>query len=89
MTKKSTRSVRVLRQEAQKKRTRQRIITTLIVIGGLGALAVIVILAQQASPTSAEDVTVLESLESPSNAEGTAWGPADAPVVIEEFGDFQ
>lgn len=49
----------------------------------------IVFLARQVTSVSLEDVILPESLTLPANADGTAWGPVDAPVVIEEFSDFQ
>lgn len=89
MTKKSTGSVSARRQEMQARKERQRRITVLIVIGAMVALAAIVFLARQANRVSPEDVSLPESLEPPPGADGTAWGPADAPVVIEEYSDFQ
>ncbi len=89
MTKKSSRSVRARRQEMQARKKKQRLITTLIVIGGLTLLTAILFLGRQALEVSPEDVTLPPSLELPPNADGSAWGPADAPVVIEEYGDFQ
>jgi hypothetical protein len=38
---------------------------------------------------AAEDAVLPETLAAPPNAEGKAWGPAEAPVVVEEFSDFQ
>jgi hypothetical protein len=37
----------------------------------------------------AENMVLPESLASPPNADGSAWGPADAPVLIQEYSDFQ
>ena len=89
MTKKSTRSVQARRQEMQARRKRQRFITTLVIIGSLVVLTTIIFLARQITQTSPEDVTLPESLEPPPDADGMAWGPTDASVVVEEFSDFQ
>lgn len=89
MTKKSTRSVRARRQEMQARRKRQRFITTLVIIGSLVVLTTIIFLARQITRTSPEDVSLPESLLPPPSADGMAWGPTDAPVIIEEFSDFQ
>mgnify|MGYP000910467312 FL=1 len=89
MTKKSTRSVRVRRQEMQDRKKRQRLVTALVVTGSLIALVTIGFLARQITRTTPEDVTLPESLMPPPDADGMAWGPVDAPVVVEEFSDFQ
>lgn len=90
MTKKLSRSTRPRRQEEREARKkRQRLVTALIIAGSLVALIVIVLLARQITRISPADVTLPESLEPPPNADGVAWGPVDAPVVIEEFSDFQ
>jgi hypothetical protein len=89
MTKKSSRSVRIRRQELQAKKKRQRLITALIVVGSLTALIAMMFLARQATRTTPEDVALPETLDAPPDADGRAWGPVDAPVLIEEYGDFQ
>ncbi|NHZ71757.1 MAG: hypothetical protein GWP17_01570 [Aquificales bacterium] len=89
MTRKSSRSVRVRRQEMQAKKKKQRLITAIIVVGSLIALTTIILLARQATRTVPEDVVLPEKLDAPPDADGRAWGPVDAPVVIEEYGDFQ
>lgn len=89
MTRKSSRSVRARRQEMQARKKRQRLVTALIIAGSLVALAAIAILARQVTRVSPEDVILPESLTPPSGADGTAWGPVDAPVIVEEFSDFQ
>jgi hypothetical protein len=89
MSKKSSRSVRARREEMQARKKRQRLITAVVVIGGLLGLAAIVFLTRQITRTTPEDVSLPESLTPPPGADGTAWGPADAPVLVEEFSDFQ
>ena len=89
MTKKSTRSVQARRQEMQARKKRQRMVTALVVIGSLIGLAGIMFLTRQITRTTPEDVTLPETLSPPPDADGMAWGPADAPVVVEEYSDFQ
>lgn len=64
--------------------------TTLWLIGGLAVLAVLLVAAivwlNRPQPVQ---VTVPADLKPPPNADGKAWGPPDAPVVIQEFSDFQ
>lgn len=77
------------RQEMEAKKKRQRLVTAAIVLVSLGVLGTIVVLARQVSRLTLSEVILPESLESPADADGAAWGPVDAPVLIEEFGDFQ
>lgn len=88
MTKKSSSSVRARRQEMQARQKRQRLVTAVVVTGSLIALVAIGFLARQITRPTPEDVTLPESI-TPPDADGMAWGPADAPVVVEEFSDFQ
>ena len=88
MTRKQTRSIRARRAEYRAQKRRRRIFIALGIVGALIVVAILVV-ALQPAPMTAEDVVLPETLEAPPNAEGKAWGPADAPVVIEEFGDFQ
>lgn len=88
MAKKSQRSVRARRAEHQARQRRQRLL-----IGGLALAAVLILVGavvwvrEMTSP--AENMILPESLASPPNADGSAWGPADAPVLIQEYSDFQ
>ncbi len=82
-------SLRGHRERMQARQQQQRrlyytiaAIGTLIIIGFFA-------LAGQINAPSLDDVVLPESLETPPNADGKTWGPADAPVIIEEFGDFQ
>jgi hypothetical protein len=44
---------------------------------------------RQARTPEVEDVILPDAMEGPVDADGKAWGPVDAPVLIEEFSDFQ
>jgi len=61
------------------------------IIAAIGAVVVIGLFAviRQLNAPEPEDYIFLENLSPPPNAEGKAWGPVDAPVLIEEYGDFQ
>lgn len=91
MAKKSTRSVRARRQQQlEAAARRRRLIYGGSVLGVVLIIALFVVIRQLNAPThNIEDVVVPASLEPPANADGTAWGPVDAPVVIEEYSDFQ
>ena len=83
-TKRSARE-RTLQRQAQLRR--RRIIIGAVVVVVIAGLAALIIYRQQ--PPDLSDVALPESLEPPAEADGKAWGPADAPVLIEEFSDFQ
>jgi len=89
MAKKRRSSLRARRAEqlAQQKKKRRMY----YLFAGIGAVAIIALFAviRQANAPSLEDVKLPESIEAPPDADGKNWGPADAPVVIEEFSDFQ
>ncbi len=89
MTKKSKTSARTRRadQLAQQKKKRRMY----YLYAGIGAVVIIALFAviRQVNAPSLDDVNLPDSLELPPNADGKNWGPEDAPVVIEEFSDFQ
>ena len=90
MAKKSQGSSRKARREAHiQRQRRQRILIIGLVIGGLIIALGLGFMIRQARTPQVDDVVVPESLAGPPNADGKAWGPLDAPVLIEEFSDFQ
>lgn len=88
MAKQGSQSVRARRQAHQEQRRRRQ--QLLIGFGGL-AVVVVVLLFVWISATGLfePELALPESLEPPPNADGKAWGPVNAPVLIEEFSDFQ
>ncbi len=90
MAKKVQGSSRKARREAhQQRRRRQQYLIAGLVIGGIIILAGLGFMIRQARAPEVADVVVPESLDAPAGADGKAWGPADAPVVIEEYSDYQ
>lgn len=74
------------RRQAEQKRRR----TLMWTVGGVAVVALLVVLGVvMANRSSQVAVTLPENLEPPPNADGSAWGPPDAPVVIQEYSDFQ
>ena len=89
MAEKSSRSRRARREEVQARKQRQRIVAAVIGVVTIVALGALFYFAQRADEVAIEDVNLPESLTLPANADGAAWGPVAAPVLIEEFGDYQ
>jgi hypothetical protein len=90
MAKKVQGSSRRARREAhQQRQRRQRFLIIGLVIGGFIILVGLGFMIRQARAPEVDDVILPETLAEPPNADGKAWGPVDAPVVIEEFSDFQ
>ena len=87
MARKRRRSVRERRDERRAEQQRQRLIIAVVVIAVIAALAALYFIRQPS--TNPEDVIIPESLSSPPGADGSAWGPVDAPVLVEEYSDFQ
>lgn len=85
MTRKQTRSVRARRAEYRAQKKRRRTYIALGIVGALIAVAAFVAVALQRQAVTPDEVVLPETLAT----DGKAWGPAGAPVVIEEFGDFQ
>jgi len=89
MAKKEKRSVSARRAEMQEQRRRKRMIWGVMGVGGLLMMVSLFAWIRQVNAPQLEDVIMPESLTPPPNADGKAWGPVDAPVLIEEFSDFQ
>jgi hypothetical protein len=89
MSKKKNRSVRARRvqQLAQQKRQR-RLYYGAAAVGMLLIIGLFALIRQFNAP-SIEDIVLPDSLELPANADGKAWGPVDAPILVEEYSDFQ
>jgi len=89
MAKNENRSVRARRAEQQARRQRQR--RLYMGVGGAGLVLVValVLWVRQINAPKLDEVLLPASLELPPNADGKAWGPVDAPVLIQVFSDFQ
>lgn len=75
-------------QQRRRQETRRR---NLLIIGGVvlvAVLAVVLLVTQNDQPVAAGSFVTVEPKEWP-QADGKALGPADAPVVIRDFSDFQ
>lgn len=75
-------------QQRRREENRRR---NLMIIGGVvlvAVLAVILLVTQNDQPVTAGSFVTVEPKEWP-QADGKALGPADAPVVIRDFSDFQ
>jgi len=85
---KKTVQARREKQQAQQKKKR-------IIYAGIGLIAIIIIggliyWMQQTRIAQAEaNFQAPNILITPALTDGKTWGPADAPVVIQEFSDFQ
>ena len=89
MSKKSKASVRARRAEQLARQRRRRYLYYGLAIAGAILIVGFFALARQFTTPTLEDVVIPESLEAPPEADGKAWGPPDAPVLVEEFSDFQ
>lgn len=82
--KRSSRAKRAARR-AQERR-RRRLTVGLSIVGVLAVVGLLVWAGRRKPPA---EVALPESLQAPPGADGKAWGPPDAPVLVEEFSDFQ
>jgi hypothetical protein len=89
MAKRESQSLRVRRAEQQARRRRQQRIYYALAAAAVLMVVALFAIIRQANAPQLEDVVMPESLEVPPGADGKAWGPADAPVVVEEYADFQ
>jgi hypothetical protein len=87
MARRRGRSVRERREQQRAAQQRRRITIAVIIIAVIGALAALYLIRQPS--TDPEDVILPELLSAPPGVEGKAWGPVDAPVLVEEYSDFQ
>lgn len=88
MAKKETRSVRARREAYRAQQKRRRTMTAVGIVGLLLVIAALFLVLRR-PPMTAEDVVLPQTLETPPEADGKAWGPEDAPVLVEEYSDFQ
>jgi len=90
MTKKQRQSVRTRRTQhiAQQKR-RRNITIAAITVGVVVVIGLLYWTRQVTTTLAVQGIVTPESLSEPANADGKAWGPADAPVLIEEYADYQ
>lgn len=86
--KKSNLSRRARREQMQAQKRKKQLYYLAAAIGAIVIIGLLAFVRQLTAP-SIEDVVLPDALEIPANAEGKAWGPIDAPVLIEEYGDFQ
>lgn len=82
-------SRRARRAAHQQRQRRQRILFIGLAVGAIIIALGLGFMIRQARTPEVEDVILPETLAKPPDADGKAWGPADAPVLIEEFSDFQ
>lgn len=86
---KKTSSRKARRMAQQEREKRQRWLVIGLVIVGLVIIVGLGFMIRQARTLKVEDIVLPESLEPLPNADGKAWGPSEAPVVIDDFSDFQ
>jgi hypothetical protein len=80
--KKKRRSALRIAERRLRKQRQQRLTIALAAVAVIAIVAVLIWL-------NARPVPLIEiQVESPANADGAAWGPADAPVVIQDWSDF-
>jgi type VI protein secretion system component VasF len=70
-------------QARRQKRRRRQLITALVAVAIVAAVAALIWLNNR--PLA---LTTVEAA-APASADGAAWGPADAPVVVEDWSDYQ
>jgi hypothetical protein len=76
------RAAEVARQKRQRRMTYGLVAAAAVILVGIMTWVAL-------NPPRLEDVVLPDRLEPPPGADGEAWGPADAPVLVEEFSDFQ
>ncbi|MCA9962128.1 MAG: DsbA family protein [Anaerolineales bacterium] len=88
MAKAKSQSVRERRAQHQARRKQQRLVIIGVGVAGVVLIAVLMWWTRQVN-TVDEELVLPPTLEEPATADGMVWGPEDAPVLIEEFSDFQ
>jgi protein-disulfide isomerase len=90
MSKSQNQSRRARRAEHEARKKRQR---TLMIVGSLiGAIVVISLIAwtrQVTGEIAARGIITSSNVPERPLTEGKTWGPADAPVLIQEYSDFK
>jgi hypothetical protein len=89
MTKKKSQSARAKRAEQHARQQRQRRLYYGLAIVGVLMIGALFVWIRQINQPKIEDVVLPNGLEAPPNADGKAWGPVDAAVLISEYSDFQ
>ncbi|MBP6472990.1 MAG: DsbA family protein [Chloroflexi bacterium] len=90
MTKKQSQSVRSRRVQHQEKQKRQRNLAIGIgIVAVVGVIGLLFWTRQITSNIAAQGIVTPTSIEQPPDADGKAWGPTAAPVLIEEYADYQ
>lgn len=89
MAKQSNQSKRARREEYLARQKRQRIL--FLSLGGVGIVLLVALffVIRQSNIPTVEEIQLPEDTSAPPNADGAAWGPENAPVLIQEFSDFQ
>jgi hypothetical protein len=76
-----------MHRERARQRRVQGLISSIWVTAGIAVAAVVLLIA--VSPRALPTVTIPDPIPRPYAGEGKTLGPADAPVLMEEFSDFQ
>ncbi len=74
-----------IRSRRKRARSRQRL-TTILIVAGIALIFIGLLILPNLTPVT--DITMINPQERPMAA-GTAMGDPDAPVIVEEFADFQ
>jgi hypothetical protein len=82
-----SRSAQTRRARLRRQQKRRRKITAVGVVAVVVVLVGLLIRAIQ--PRAITEIILPDSLKGPASADGLAWGPLDAKVLIEEYSDFQ
>lgn len=89
MSQKQTHSAKKRRAEYRARRKRRGTYITLGIVGTLVVIAFLIVIVLQQPAVTVNDAMIPEAVDGRLDTDSKAWGPADAPVIIEEFSDFQ